>query len=45
MIVKKEKVYTSNDNFYRFVFRKTSWCLFGIIPLFVSHTLMEMDGI
>ena len=43
MIIKREKIYTKKDGIYRNVIKRTSWWLFGIVPLFVSNKVIARD--
>lgn len=40
MIVKREKIYKKKRSIYMDTYKKTSYWLLGIIPIFVSHELI-----
>lgn len=41
MIVKREKIYWKNSGIYRDMIKRTSWWLFGIIPIFINHEIIS----
>ena len=41
MIVKREKIYKKFKPNWRDTVKCTSWWLFGIIPIFINHQIIE----
>lgn len=43
MIIKREKILTKKDGIRINVIKRTSWWLFGIIPLFINNKIIARD--
>ena len=41
MIVRREKIYTKKDGNFTNTIKRTSYWLFGIIPLFLDNEIMH----
>ena len=40
MIVKRERIYTKKESIYTYTYKRTSWWLFGVIPVFINNKIL-----